>query len=70
MQDNIRSIQQVISAIELNTGDGQSRASGLIMGVRNEQANMISRNNDNDSSVRVVNVKRINAQITTGSYDI
>ena len=40
------------------------------MGGRNEQANMRSRNNGNDCSVRAVNVKRINAQITTGSYDI
>ena len=70
MQDNIRSIQQRISAIESNTGDGQSRTSGLIMGGRNEQANMRSRNNINDHSVRAVNVKRINAQVTTGNYDI
>ena len=40
------------------------------MGGRNEQANMRSKNNDNDHSVRVVNVKRINAQVTTGCYDI
>ena len=40
------------------------------MGGRNEQVNMISRNNVNDRSVQVVNVKRINSQITTGSYDI
>ena len=44
VQDNIRSIQQRISAIGLNTGDEQSRASGYIMGVRNEQVNLRSRN--------------------------
>ena len=70
VQDDIRSIQQIISGIESNTGDVKSRASGSIMGGRNEQANMRSRNNGNDCSVRAVNVKRINAQITTGSYDI
>ena len=32
--------------------------------------NMGSRNNGNDRSVRAVNVKRINAQVTTGGYDI
>ena len=63
-------IQQRISSIELNTGDGQSRESGSIMGDRNEQANIRSRNNGNDCSVQAVNVKRINAHITTGSYDI
>ena len=40
------------------------------MGGRNEQANMRSRNNGNDRSVQAVNVKRINAQVTTGGYDI
>ena len=70
VQDNIRSIQQRISAIESNTGYGQSMASGLIMGGRNEQANLRSRNNDNDRSVQAVNVKNINAQVTTGGYDI
>ena len=40
------------------------------MGGRNEQANMISRNNGNDRSVQAVNVKRINAQVKTGGYDI
>ena len=35
VQDNIRSIQKRIPAIELNTGDIQSRASGSIMGGRN-----------------------------------
>ena len=70
VQDNIRSIQQRISAIESNTGDGQSRAPGSIMGGRNEQANMRSRNNGNDHSVQAVNVKRINSQVTTGGYDI
>ena len=70
MQDDIKSIQQRISAIESNTGDGQSRASGSIMGGMNEQANMRSRNNSNDRSVRAVNVKRINAKVTTGGYDV
>ena len=51
VQDDIRLIQQRISAIESNTGDGQSRASGSIMGGRNEQENLISRNNGNDRSV-------------------
>ena len=40
VQDDIRLIQQRISAIEFNTGDGQSTASGLIMGRINEQANL------------------------------
>ena len=40
VQDDIRSTQQRISAIESNTGDGQSRASGSITGGRNEQANL------------------------------
>ena len=40
------------------------------MGGRNEQANMRSRENGNDLSVRAVNVKSINAQIKTGGYDI
>ena len=40
------------------------------MGGRNEQANMRSRNNGNDRSVQAVNVKMINAKVTTGSYDI
>ena len=70
MQDDIRSIQQRISAIESNTGDGKSRASGSIMGGSNEQANMRSRNIGNDRSVQAVNVKRINSQVTTGGYDI
>ena len=70
MQDDIRSIQQIMSAIELNTVNGQSRASVLIMGGRNEQANMRSRNIGNDRSVQAVNVKRINSQVTTGGYDI
>ena len=70
LQDNSRSIQHRISEIESNTGDGQSRASGSIMGGRNEQANMISKNNSNYRSVRAVNAKRINSQVTTGSYDI
>ena len=65
MQDDIRSIQQRISAIESNTRDGKYRASESIMGGRNEQANLRSRN-----SVRAVNGKRINAQVTTGGYDI
>ena len=70
VQDDIRSIRQRISQIESNTEDGQSRASGSIIGGRNEQDNMISRQNGNDCSVRAVNVKRINAQVTTGGYDI
>ena len=70
VQDDIRSIRQRISQIESNTEDGQSRASGLIIGGRNEQENMISRQNGNDCSVQAVNVKRINAQVTTGGYDI
>ena len=70
VQNDITSIQQKISAIELNTGDGKSRVLGSIMGVRNEQANMISRNNSNDRSVQMVNIKSINAQVTTGGYDI
>ena len=37
---------------------------------RNEQVNMILRNNGNDRSVLAVNVKMINAQVTTGGYDI
>ena len=41
VQDDIRSIQQRISAIESDTGDGQSRVSGYIMGGRNEHANLI-----------------------------
>ena len=40
------------------------------MGARNEQANLISRNNGNDRSVQAVNVKTINAQVTTGGFDI
>ena len=44
--------------------------SGLIIGGRNKQENMISRNNGNDCSVKAVNVKNINAQVTTGGYDI
>ena len=40
------------------------------MGGRNEQANLISSNNGNDRSVRAVKTKRINAQVTTGDYDI
>ena len=40
------------------------------MGGRNEQANTKSRNNGNDLSVRAVNVKKINSQVTTGGYDI
>ena len=40
------------------------------MGGRNEQVNMISRNNGNDRSLQAVNVKRINAQVTTGGYGI
>ena len=43
VQDDIRSIRQRISQIESNTEDGQSRASGSIIGGRNEQDNMISR---------------------------
>ena len=70
MQDDIRSIQQRIPAIESITGDGKARASGLIMGGRNEKANMRSRENGNDRSVKAVNLKRINAQVTTGGYDI
>ena len=70
MQDNTRSIQQIISAFESNTGYAKSRVSGSIMGGRNEQSNMRSRENGNDFSVQAVNSKRINAQITTGSYDI
>ena len=70
VQGDIRLIQQRISAIESIIGDGQSRASESIMGGSNEQANMRSRNNGNDRSVRAVNVKRINAQVTTGGYDI
>ena len=70
VQEYIRSIEKRISAIELNTGDGQSRASGSIMGGRNKQEKMRSRNNGNDRSVRAVNVKRIYAQVTTGGYDI
>ena len=70
MQDNTRSIQQIISAFESNTGYAKSRVSGSIMGGRNEQSNMRSRENGNDFPVQAVNSKRINAQITTGSYDI
>ena len=40
------------------------------MGGRNEQVNMISRNKGNYRSVQAVNVKRINAHVTTGGYDI
>ena len=40
------------------------------MGGRNEQANMISNNNSNYRSVRAVNIKNINAQVTTGGYYI
>ena len=40
------------------------------MGGSNEQANTRSRNNGNDRSLRAVNVKRINDQVTTGGYDI
>ena len=40
------------------------------MGSRNEKVNMRSSNNGNDCSVRAVNVKRINDQVTTGGYDI
>ena len=31
---------------------------------------MRSRNNGNERSVRAVNVKKINSQVTTGGYDI
>ena len=48
MQENIISIQERISEIESNTGYGQHRASGSIMGGRYEKENMISRNNGND----------------------
>ena len=37
---------------------------------RNKQVNMRSRNNGNDRSGRAVNFKNINAQVTTGGYDI
>ena len=40
------------------------------MGESNEQANLKSSNNGNDRSLREVNVKRINAQVTTGGCDI
>ena len=40
------------------------------MGGRNEQANLRSSNNGNDRSVRAVNVKKVNDQVTTGGYDI
>ena len=40
------------------------------MGGSNEQANTRSRNNGNDRSLRAVNVKSINDQVTTGGYDI
>ena len=51
VQDDIKSIHKRISEIESNTGDGKSRASGSIMGGRNKQANIKSRNNGNDFSV-------------------
>ena len=70
VQDNSKSIQQIISSTESNTGYGQSMASGLIMGGRNKQANLRSRNNGNDLSVLAVNIKNINAEVTTGGYDI
>ena len=40
------------------------------MGGRNERENLISGNNSNDCSVQAVKFKRINAQVTTGGYDI
>ena len=70
MQENIISIQERISEIESNTGYGQHRASGSIMGGRNERENLISGNNSNDCSAKAVKLKRINAQVTTGGYDI
>ena len=70
VQEDIRSIHRRISAIESNPVDGQYRVSGSIMGGRNKQANMRSRENGNDRSVQAVNVKRINAQVTTGGYYI
>ena len=71
VQDGIMEIQQRISKLESNT-DVQSRATGSIMGGRNEQAALGSRNNNpyNDYLARAVMVKRINSQATTNSYDI
>ena len=70
-QDSIRTIQQRIPAIESNA-DGQLIATGSIMGGRNEQADLISRNNNqcNDGLVRSVKVKRVNSQVTTNGYYI
>ena len=71
VQYDIRTLQQRISAIKYNT-DGQSRATGSTMGVRNEQVDLISRKNShyNDRLVRAVKVKRINSQFTMNDYDI
>ena len=71
VQDNIRTIQQRISVIDSN-GYGQSKATGFIMGVINEQSALISRNNNhsNEFSVRALKVKRINSYVTTNGYDI
>ena len=70
-QDGIRKIQQRIPAIESNTYV-QSIATGYIMGVRNEHAYLIPRNNNrcNDRLVRAVNVKMINSQVRTNGYNI
>ena len=55
VQDGISTIQQRISKIESNT-DGQSIATGSIMGGRNDQAALRLRNNNqsNDRLVRAV----------------
>ena len=71
VQDNIRTIKQIISAIESNA-DGQSIATGYIMGGRNERAAFIKINNNQsiECLVHVVKVHRTKYQVTTNGYDI
>ena len=71
VQDNIRKIHQRISSIESNTYV-QSRATGSIMGGRNEKAALISRNNNqyNNCLVGTVKVNIMNNQVTTIGYNI
>ena len=71
VQYDIRKIQLKISEVESNT-DGQSRATGSIMGGFNEQSALRLRNNNqyNDRSVCVVKFKRNNSKVTTNDYNI
>ena len=71
VKNDIRTIQQRISAIESNV-DGQSRSTSSIMGGSNKQATLRSRNNNQSSErlVRAVKVKIINSQVTTNGCEI